>query len=88
MDPVTAIGATGAGLILIGFVLNQIGKLSTEDLSYDVINLIGGGLLLYYSWLLASIPFFVLNLVWFGVSLKDVITTLRNGTIEKAREIE
>lgn len=67
------IGLVGASLILIAFVMNQFKYWSSESLFYDLINLIGSGILIYYSWLLSSLPFMILNLVWFLVALKDLI---------------
>jgi lipid-A-disaccharide synthase-like uncharacterized protein len=77
MDTTIIIGSIGAALILITFLLNQFHKLSNDSLAYDVINFIGGVLLLVYSILLDSVPFMVVNAVWSIVSLKDIITDLR-----------
>ncbi|MDP2695943.1 MAG: hypothetical protein Q8O87_01675 [bacterium] len=76
MDTTIIIGSVGATLILITFFLNQFHKLSNDSLIYDVINFIGGVLLLIYSILLDSVPFMVVNAVWSIVSLKDIITDL------------
>ena len=67
------VGIIGTALILIGFILNQIGVWKTSSFSYDLINLFGGAVLIYYALLLSSIPFLVLNTVWVVVSLKDVL---------------
>jgi hypothetical protein len=77
MDTTLIIGIIGATIILIAFLLNQFGRWSRESLSYDVANGIGSALLLAYSYLLESWPFFVLNLVWLLVSIHDVVKDLR-----------
>ena len=77
MDTATLIGTSGATIILIAFVLNQLGKWKNEDLIYDIFNLVGSGLLVAYAILLSSWPFLVLNGVWGLVSLKDVYADLR-----------
>jgi lipid-A-disaccharide synthase-like uncharacterized protein len=73
MDITTLIGTTGASIILIAFFLNQIKRLNTEDISYDVANFMGGLLLLIYAILLKSTPFAVLNGVWTLISLRDIL---------------
>ena len=70
---ITIIGVLGASIILVAFLLNQFGKWSTESRSYDLANTIGSGILMYYAYLLDSLPFLVLNAVWFLVSLRDVV---------------
>jgi energy-converting hydrogenase Eha subunit E len=77
MDITTLIGITGATIILIGFLLNQFGLWSRESLSYDVANVAGSVLLLWYSYLLGSVPFLLLNSVWLLVSARDVVQDLR-----------
>lgn len=72
----TIIGIAGATLILIAFLLNQFGKLSNKNILYDFINFVGSGLMVVYAIMLSSIPFLILNIVWAGVSLKDVIKYL------------
>ncbi len=73
MDITIILGITGAFLILLAFTLHQVGVWSEEDLIYDLINFLGSGLLIWYSILLSSIPFIVLNSIWAFVSLRDVI---------------
>jgi len=77
MDVTTLIGSTGAAIILIAFFLNQTHKLSQDSLKYDVSNLIGSGLLVIYAVLLSSVPFAILNGVWFLVSLRDTFSDSR-----------
>lgn len=75
---VTAIGATGAGIILIFFILNEIHKISTDNVWYDLGNFFGSFLLVIYAYLLGSIPFLILNAVWAIFSLKEVVSSLRS----------
>lgn len=69
----TFIGLIGAVLVLVAFVLNEWGRLDRDDISYDALNAIGGACLAYYAYLLGSIPFLILNLIWTGVALRDLI---------------
>lgn len=76
MDPVTLIGASGAAVLLVFFILNQFKVLTTESIWYDGANVVGAGLLFLYAYLLWSIPFMILEGVWMLVSLRDVIIDL------------
>ena len=67
------IGITGAVLILLGFLLNQINVLKTSNVFYDFINFLGSFLLLIYALILQSVPFVIVNTVWALFSLKDVL---------------
>lgn len=76
-DLIQAIGSLGALCILIGFILNQIGKWKPRQFSYDMVNFVGSALLIWYAFLLHSTPFMILNGVWALVSLRDVIRDMR-----------
>jgi len=77
MDFQTLIGASGACLILIAFIFEQTHRWKDTDVKYDLVNLVGSGLLVTYAVLLESYPFLVLNGVWALVSLRDLISDLR-----------
>ncbi len=71
------IGIIGMCFLLIAFLLNQIGKWDVDDLQYDLFNALGSILLLIYAYMLNSIPFIIVNLVWALFSVKDVFLDLR-----------
>lgn len=75
------IGLIGMSFILVAFIFNQLHKWKDTYLRYDIFNAIGSGLLIYYSIILESLPFFILNAIWFIVSIRDVYFDIRN--IEK-----
>lgn len=77
MNITEIIGASGATLILIAFILEQTHRWKDTDLKYDAVNLLGSALLIVYAVLLQSYPFLVLNGVWAIVSLRDVIVDLK-----------
>lgn len=79
MDSITILGIMGTSIILVSFILNQIGKWSTESRSYDAANALGSIILIVYAYVLGSIPFMILNGVWFLVSFRDVITSFRSS---------
>ncbi len=76
MDIALLIGIAGATIILVFFLLNQFHKINRDSLVYDLANTIGAGLLLYYAFLIGSVPFMILNLIWGGFSLRDAINSL------------
>lgn len=73
METELLIGTAGTIFILIAFVFNQTHRWRDDDIIYDLFNLIGGLLLITYSFLLKTYPFLVLNAVWSLVSLMDLI---------------
>lgn len=58
------IGWLGAGLLLLGFALNLFQKISANDTSYLLLNLVGSLLLLYNAWENGAYPFVAVNFVW------------------------
>ncbi|NOR84680.1 hypothetical protein GQ473_01040 [archaeon] len=64
-----SLGIIGMVLILFAFILNEKnGSINTETIEYNGINSLGSLLLLYYAYETNSIPFIVLNAVWFLVA--------------------
>jgi hypothetical protein len=58
------IGIVGMLFILIGFILEEFTKYNHQKVGFNVINILGAGLLVYYAFVLNSWPFMVLNAVW------------------------
>ena len=71
------IGLLGMSLILVAFILTEfIKKWNPNSLKFNLLNLSGAGLLIYYAFTLNSWPFIILNGVWFLVAgYKLVILT-------------
>ena len=73
----TTIGIVGMCFILAAFFLDEFfKKWNINTLQYNVLNLIGAALLIYYAYSLMSWPFLILNCVWFivaGVKLVRII---------------
>lgn len=72
-DLVTLIGIAGAGSILFAFLMNQLDRWHNDAFWYDGVNALGAGLLIWYSVLIESWPFVVLNVVWFASAAYDLI---------------
>ncbi|MDD2757910.1 MAG: hypothetical protein PHD72_00860 [Patescibacteria group bacterium] len=77
MDFTLIIGILGMACILTAFILGQANIWKNDDLAYDLVNLIGSGLLVYYGLLTKGYPFVLLNAVWAIYSLKDVVADIR-----------
>lgn len=58
-------GIIGVICILIAFLLDEFyKKLNSETVPYNLLNIFGSGLLMYYAYTLESWPFVALNAVW------------------------
>lgn len=77
MTSLTLMGTLGALFLLIAFILNQLHVWKENYLLYDLCNLVGSFLLVLYALELGSYPFAVLNIVWFSISTRDVISDIR-----------
>ncbi len=68
------LGIAGMLFILIGFILDEFYKRFNENtVGYNVLNMLGSGLLTYYAYTLNSWPFMILNTVWFIAALVKLI---------------
>ena len=64
------LGILGMILILVAFILDEFYKKFNQDtINYNLINVVGSGLLTYYAYTISSIPFLILNLVWLTVAV-------------------
>lgn len=77
-------GIPGATLILIGFFLELFEYVHSYSKNYIIINFVGSALLVYYAYLLSSIPFFILNFIWALASL-DKLWQVISGKRRKKR---
>lgn len=80
MDLFLLLGIIGMTLILAGFSLLETHRISADDLSYDVLNFFGSGLLTLNALDARAWPFLILNVVWGLVALRDIVLDLQRGT--------
>jgi hypothetical protein len=73
IDVPLLLGIIGMLFVLFGFIMIQTHRWSPDDMAYDVINVIGSGLLMYYAFVGHAWPFFILNGVFVLYSLKDAV---------------
>ncbi len=79
MNIIDWIGSIGVFQILIAYFLNVIGKITTKDLSFIMLNLIGAGMACLASILLDYLPFVILEGAWTVVSLISLIKYKRDN---------
>jgi hypothetical protein len=77
MDAPTAIGSLGVALLLLAFALNLAGLLPHERALYPALNLAGAAIAGYASWLIAFMPFVVLEATWALVAAAALARQLR-----------
>jgi hypothetical protein len=77
MDAATLIGSLGVALLLAAFLLNVTRRMSADGYPYVVLNFIGASLACYSSWLIAFMPFVVLEGVWALVAGWAIVRRLR-----------
>lgn len=86
MDTTLIIGTSGALIVLIAFILNQIKKWKGDYLIYDVFNFVGSLLLVIYAIILSSYPFLVLNFVWMALSFRDILVDLKRNSRRERKD--
>lgn len=84
MDIGLLIGAFGAFLILIAFVMGQLHRWNDTYFVYDFLNGFGSALLVYYAVLGNSWPFIILNTVWGIVSFRGCYIDLKRNAKKKS----
>ncbi|MAN62950.1 MAG: hypothetical protein CMI60_13505 [Parvibaculum sp.] len=77
------IGAAGVALLLGAFAANLLGVVEKESLVYPSANFVGASLATYASWLIAYMPFVVLEGVWACVSLAAVLRLAASPRVQR-----
>lgn len=69
-----AAGIVGVVCILTAFLLDEFyKKLNSETVPYNLLNIFGSGLLMYYAYTLQSWPFVALNAVWLAAAMVKLV---------------
>ena len=71
-------GIIGVFCILVAFLLDEFSKINTKTVSYNLLNILGSGLLMYYAYTLESWPFVALNGVWLIAAVIKLIKISKN----------
>lgn len=69
----TVIGLIGVSLLLLAFFLNLFKFLRAESYLYLILNLVGGALACYSSYLINFMPFVLLEGTWAVVAAVGVV---------------
>ena len=64
MDPANLFGFVGVALLLAAFLFNVMKVMSADGYPYAGLNFVGASLACYSSWLIAFMPFVILEGVW------------------------
>ena len=72
------VGTLGMFFILAAFILDEfVKKFNQDTIQYNTLNIIGSSLLIYYAFSLNSLPFIILNIVWFTVAIFKLIKIVK-----------
>jgi len=78
MDYTLILGLIGTAFILVAFILDEFYKVFNQNtVRYNLFNIIGSLLLVYYSLVFRAWPFVVLNGVWLIVAMIKLIKILK-----------
>jgi nucleoside recognition membrane protein YjiH len=78
----TVIGSLGVSLLLIAFLLNLFKFLRSESYPYMVLNLVGGALACYSSYLINFVPFILLEGTWATVAAVAIARKALGGSVQ------
>lgn len=70
------LGIIGVFMVLLAYILLQVGKMKSASVNYSLLNLLGSGFILvslYFYWNLAS---GVIEIAWFLISFYGLIRAL------------
>ena len=73
MNTTDWLGFIGVAMILLAYILNVTNKVSINDNSFILLNLIGAGIACLASILLNYVPFIILEGVWALISLMSLV---------------
>lgn len=68
-------GWLGAFLLLLAYALVSTRKLAGDSFSYQILNLLGSGLLLTNAYHFGAYPSVGVNFIWIGIGLYTIINT-------------
>jgi hypothetical protein len=66
------IGTLGVALIILTYVLLQLGRISSEQLVYSLLNAIGASLILISLYFSFNFPAFIVEFFWLLISLVGI----------------
>ncbi|OPY11172.1 MAG: hypothetical protein A4E67_00286 [Syntrophaceae bacterium PtaB.Bin038] len=82
MDAATWIGSLGVALLLLAFFLSLFRFIAQDGYACIGMNIAGAGLACWSSWMIAFIPFVVLEAVWCLVATAALARRLRPRRVQ------
>ena len=84
----TIIGFLGVSLLLLAFFLSLFRFLRSESYAYLILNLLGGALACYSSYLIGFMPFVLLEGTWALVAAIALVRALVGGRAPASENLE
>ena len=72
------VGFVGTGLIIAAYLMLQTKRMSSEQVSYSVLNLVGALCILYSLTFKFNMSAFLVELFWVGISLVGIVRWARS----------
>ncbi len=72
-----AIGILGAIILMIAFLLLQLGRLSSNTIVYSVLNAVGASLIVFSLLFNFNLSAFIIEVFWIAISLVGLFRVLR-----------
>ena len=85
-DNATMIGSAGVALLLAAFLLNVLKLMRADGYPYAALNFVGAAAACYSSYLIAFMPFVVLEGVWALVAAGALAKMALRGAPDAARK--
>lgn len=77
MNTTDIIGTIGVGLILIGYFLNIFSLIKKDGVLFYVLNIIGGAIACFSSYLIRFWPFVILEGTWAIISIIGLLKNIK-----------
>jgi hypothetical protein len=75
------LGTLGVGVIVLTYVLLQLGRVRSDQLAYSALNAVGAALILISLYYAFNLPSFIVEFFWLVISLFGIGKyLLRRGT--------
>ncbi len=82
MDSPTLIGSLGVALLLLAFFLSLFKFIAQDGFAYIGMNIAGAGLACWSSWIIAFMPFVILEAVWCAVAFAALAQRIRESRMQ------
>jgi hypothetical protein len=77
MNTTDIIGTIGVGLILIGYFLNIFSLIKKDGVLFYVLNILGGAIACFSSYLIRFWPFVILEGTWAIISVIGLLKSIK-----------